>query len=107
MPNESHEDEVDVGIRETGFFGAYLQNMKKGGDGDCTFARLDIVKGVLADVMLSRQHIVGLGTVLRQRLNLSTEPLEGGVGVKSGKCLLVHEKFIYLVPDAALGSYQF
>lgn len=76
---------MDVGVRETCFFGAYLQDMKKGGDGDCTFARLDIVKGVLADVVLSRQHIVGLGTVLRQRLNLSTEPLEGGVGVKSCK----------------------
>lgn len=42
---------MDVGIRETGFFGAYLQDMKKGGDGYCTFARLDIVKGVLADVI--------------------------------------------------------
>ena len=54
LPDESHEDEVDVGVRETCFFGAYLQDMKKGGDRYCTFARLDIVKGVLADVVLSR-----------------------------------------------------
>ena len=66
---------MDVGVRETGFFGAYLQDMKKGGDGDCTFARLDIVKGVLADVIGGRKCLITHGAVLGPRLNLCTEPL--------------------------------
>lgn len=59
-------------------------------NGGCEIALLDIVHRVRTHVIGARQLLVAKATVLRQRLDVSTEAHQGGSGVESFECLFFH-----------------
>ena len=59
-------------------------------NGGCEIALLDIVHRMRTHVIGARQFLVAEVTVLRQRLDVSTEAAQGSSGVESFECLIGH-----------------
>lgn len=87
--HEPHQDLSHFRLCEVSLACSHLQHTQVCYDRGSRIAHLDILNSVRTYVIGARQLLVTLGTVLRQRLDLSAEAAQGS-GIETLKCLLFH-----------------